>query len=120
MSTEEKTISLALSFAQWAVAGDWQKISDLLSSKAAGKFPPEKLKKGYEKMLAYARRADGTYGDIKVGELVDVQKMNEWGSQNQGDEFWAYVTITGDDFSEAVTLVFDKNQKITSVEWGRP
>ena len=62
MSTEEKTISLALSFAQWAVAGDWQKISDLLSSKAAGKFPPEKLKKSYKKMLAYARRADGTYG----------------------------------------------------------
>jgi hypothetical protein len=49
--------------------------------------------------------------------------LEEWPGKRSGDIGWAYVSIEGDDFVEAVSVVVsavgDKHL-IREVQWGRP
>ena len=49
-------------------------------------------------------------------------QMEEWPGKQGGDTGWAYVSIEGDDFIEAVSVVSAVEDKhlIREVEWGRP
>jgi hypothetical protein len=49
--------------------------------------------------------------------------MESWPGHESGDLGWAYVSIGGDVYSEAVTVVValeDGESRIRSVEFGRP
>ena len=49
--------------------------------------------------------------------------METWPGKMQGDVGWVYVSIVGDGFVEAVTVIvtdFDGQLLIRKIEWGRP
>ena len=57
-------------------------------------------------------------GPIEIGTT-----MESWPGQEPGDLGWVYVSIGGDVYSEAVTVVValeDGESRIRSVEFGRP
>ena len=75
----------------------------------------ESLKKNYLEMIEYG---DGPVTDI---ELMGV--MEDWPAKQVQDLGWAYVSMCGAEFSEAVTVIVSDTvagQKITNIEWGRP
>ena len=56
-------------------------------------------------------------------EVLQTDPMKNWASYRDGDIGWTYVTIVGNDYSEAVALIYcseDGQPKIRSIEWGRP
>ena len=58
-----------------------------------------------------------------VGPIEIGMTMESWPGQEPGDLGWAYVSIGGDVYSEAVTVVValeDGESRIRSVEFGRP
>jgi hypothetical protein len=53
----------------------------------------------------------------------DEFSMREWPGKRNGDIGWAYVSIVGDDFVEAVRVIIteiDGELFIRDLEWGRP
>jgi hypothetical protein len=60
----------------------------------------------------------GPIGPIQVG-----QTMTSWPAKQPGDIGWAYVSIGGNTYSEAITVVVTSEngqQNIREVEFGRP
>ena len=60
----------------------------------------------------------GTVGPIELGET-----MEDWPGRESSDAGWAYVSVGGDIYSEAVTVVVtveDGELKIRTAEFGRP
>lgn len=60
----------------------------------------------------------GTVGPIEVGQSMEV-----WPGRESSDVGWAYVSIGGDVYSEAVTVVVTLEQgelRVRTVEFGRP
>lgn len=52
-----------------------------------------------------------------------ISTIDAWRDRHENDLGWAYVAISGDGFSEAVTAVVAKEAHRTvvrSLEWGRP
>jgi hypothetical protein len=52
-----------------------------------------------------------------------VEFMDDWPARQSQDIGWAYVSITGAGFIEAVTVVVAEENgaaKIREIEWGRP
>lgn len=59
-----------------------------------------------------------TVGPVAVGEA-----MEEWPGKKPSDVGWAYVSIGGDVYSEAVTVVVTREEealRVRTVEFGRP
>lgn len=78
-------------------------------------YTPEKLETTYEDMVSYGD------GPVKVDGHSEF--MAEWPARLPEDIGWAYISISGSDFDEAVTVVVsDENgfPKIREIEWGRP
>ena len=49
--------------------------------------------------------------------------MADWATRQNGDIGWVYISISGEDFLEAVTVIVSDEQgcpKIRQIEWGRP
>ena len=105
----------AVSFATALTDGEFQAAHDMLAPNLQAGTPVAELQGNFEQMVEYGRspaRVDGF-----------VQTMDDWPAKGDTDLGWAYVSICGDDFAEAVTVVVtlvDGNMAIGSVEWGRP
>src|SRR6185295_403186 len=59
-----------------------------------------------------------TVGPIEVG-----QTMDDWPGREPSDVGWAYVSVGGDVYSEAITVVVtleDGELRVRTVEFGRP
>jgi hypothetical protein len=59
-----------------------------------------------------------TIGPIEVGETMD-----DWPDRKPSDVGWAYVSVGGHAYSEAVTVVMtteDGDLRVRTVEFGRP
>jgi hypothetical protein len=59
-----------------------------------------------------------TAGPIEVG-----QTMEDWPGREPSDVGWAYVSVGGDEYSEAVTVVVTLEEgelRVRTVEFGRP
>src|SRR5687767_660438 len=57
-------------------------------------------------------------GPVEVGET-----MEDWPGRNPADVGWAYVSVGGDAYSEAVTVVVTLDEdalRVRTVEFGRP
>jgi len=76
------------------------------------------LQKQYEEMISYG---DGPTLHLNV-EVTD--DMKDWLSEKRKEDLgWVYVSMRGEDFSEAVALIFTEENgepKIREIEWGRP
>jgi hypothetical protein len=86
----------ALAFAHALTDGDFAAAHNQLSASLKSSVSPEELKKNYEEMI-------GAYDSPP--SLVDLTTtMDVWPGKQQNDIEWAYVTIAGKDWAEAVTL----------------
>ena len=105
----------AVTFAKALTAGDFAAAHSMLAPDLKADYTTEALKESFEEMVEYGEspaRVDGF-----------VQTMDDWPAKGSNDLGWAYVSISGDDFGEAVTVVVtrvDGAMAIGSVEWGRP
>ena len=106
---------LALSFARALVAGDFERAHEMLSSKCGEQNPPASLRSSYESMIEY--------GDGPPSEIEVMGTMEEWRRRHADDVGWAYVSISGETYAEAVTAIVAPDNgvlKIRYIEWGRP
>ncbi len=105
----------ALAFANALVDGDFDDAHAMLSSSLGKTLDPDSLRANYEEMVEY--------GDDAPDVVQLITTMELWPERQADDLGWAYVAITGDDFSEAVTVIValeNGQPHIRHVEWGRP
>jgi hypothetical protein len=106
---------VAQQFGHALASGDFVAAHKLLTGQALALYSPEALKKAVMDMTSYAP------GPIRHVEVMD--SMRVWPDRKPGDIAWVYVALTGDSFSEAVTVVLCSTRsgtRIRDIDWGRP
>jgi hypothetical protein len=106
---------IALEFTQSLAAREYQKAYAMMSQQYRSQTTVEQLRADFE---AIVPTDWGPTDPIEVGET-----MTSWPGKQPADLGWAYVSIGGDVYSEAVTVVVTSEQgeaKIREVEMGRP
>ncbi|UAW97799.1 hypothetical protein KEM63_13490 [Halopseudomonas nanhaiensis] len=112
---EALTREVAVRFAEALVAGEYEQAGQLLSSEAQRDYSAAQLRNDYRAMVAYGS------GPAKVDGVL--QFMADWPAREARDIGWAYVSISGDDFAEAISVVVaehDGQPVVRDIEWGRP
>jgi outer membrane protein assembly factor BamD (BamD/ComL family) len=107
---------VANQFATTLIQGNFTQAQTLLAESLKAETPPAKLQESYEAMLAYTNGAKAETTEV-------VNTMTDWPNKQTGDIGWAYVAISGQTFSEGVTVtVCEEGGKpcIREVVWGRP
>ena len=105
----------ALAFARALADGDYAGAHAMLSRELKVTRPPKKLKRHFESMIAY--------GDGPVTDLFVTHIMPDWPEKQPKDVAWVYVSISGETFSEAVSVVVAEERGalvIRGLTWGRP
>jgi hypothetical protein len=106
---------VALEFAQALGARDYAKAHGMTSAAYRKRTGVDQLRAGFE---AIVPTDWGPVGPVDVGET-----MTTWPGKEPGDLGWAYVSIGGDAYSEAVIVVVAAENgaaRIRHVEFGRP
>ncbi len=98
--------------------GDFERANSLLAPDLRDIMTPEQLRLDYEGMISF-------YSNPGSAHVVfDPQfTLSYWPGRQPGDVGWAYVSIVGDDFVEAVSVIiaeYDQELLIREIEWGRP
>ena len=106
---------VALAFAKALATRDYDDAYGLTSKKFRDGTSLEGLQSGFESIVPL----DWTsVGPIEVGHT-----MEDWPGREPSDVGWAYVSVGGDVYSEAVTVVVALEEgelRIRAVEFGRP
>ena len=105
----------ALAFAEALGRRDYPAAYALTSSDYRARTTVDRMRADFETMIPPDW---GPIGPIEVGLT-----MEEWPEKEPSDLGWAYVSIGGEVYSEAVTVVVTLEggePRIRSVEWGRP
>jgi len=113
--SKQVTVDTGSRFANALVEKRYGDAVSMLTVALKTSWPEEKLRSQYEEMISY-----GT-GPVKVDGHTGY--MEDWPDRKPGDIGWAYVSISGSDFAEAVTVVVaeeDGEPKIREIQWGRP
>jgi hypothetical protein len=109
---------VAVAFATALVHGEFVEAHRLLATALRAEFSLASLQNAYYGMIhGYA---DGEPYEVQYD---DQNFTEEWPAKECGDIGWAYISICGEDFVEAVTVVVadvDGASLIRDVEWGRP
>ena len=109
---------VAVAFASALARADWQSAHALLAPDLRGQLSPEELRD------RFAAMCDGyTEGSPAQVQFDEQFALDDWPAKQPGDTGWAYVSILGDTFIEAVTVVVTNagdSLLIRDVEWGRP
>ncbi len=106
---------VAFEFAKYIVDGNYNAAHCMLDEKLRNEWNPDSLKEEFEDMI--------DYGEGPVNHIEVMNEMTDWPSEEDNDIGWAYVALSGENFSEAVAVVVcqEVNQfKIKEIEWGRP
>lgn len=116
-SSENKRVTLETGnrFAQALTEKRYADAHAQLTAAQQKLWPPDKLARQYEEMTSYGS------GPAKVDGHSEF--LDSWPERQSQDMGWAYISISGSDFAEAVTvIVSDENgiPKIRHLEWGRP
>jgi NTF2-like N-terminal transpeptidase domain len=113
--TKTQYSEVASQFASSLVKGDFSSAHSILSQSLKEQLSIAQLQERYNNMTAYSGES---------AESVEVEEtMNEWSQKELNDVGWAYVSISGKSFSEAVTVVIceeDGKFCVCDVVWGRP
>ena len=116
--TEEMRVEYPEFAARFATAltdGDYQAAHEMLSTELQKEYSAVELGRQFDAMVEYGEspaRVDGF-----------TETLEAWPDKRPSDVGWVYVSISGDDFAEAVTVVVtagDSGMSIGSIEWGRP
>ena len=105
----------ALEFANVLVARDYPKAYSMTAQAYRTRHTVEELRIAFETIVP------DDWGPI--GPVEVAQTMEDWPGKQPGDIGWAYVSIGGDVYSEAVTVVValeSGEAKIREIEFGRP
>lgn len=106
---------VALQFTRLLAARDFQAAWEMTSREYRGRNTADRLRAAFEAIVP----ADwGPISPIEVG-----QTMTDWPGKQASDVGWAYVSIGGNVYSEAVIVIVtseDGEQKVRDVEFGRP
>lgn len=106
---------VGIAFARALVAGEYDVAHSMPSAPLQAALPPAQLKEKLESMIEYG---GSPFDFVDVTTILD-----DWPAKKVADIGWAYVTIGGDVYSEAVTVVVTQEQTkhaIREIEWGRP
>jgi hypothetical protein len=106
---------VALEFARSLAARDYAKAHAMTTEACRGRMTVEQLRAAFEAIVP----SDwGPIGPVEVG-----QTLASWPDKQPGDLGWAYVSIGGEAYSEAVVVVVAAENgaaRIREVEFGRP
>lgn len=112
---KDVTVSTAANFARALVSSDFTEAHALLSTQAQQRYSAAQLQQAYADMTSYGDGPGAVDGHVEF--------MDDWPARQSQDIGWAYVSITGAGFIEAVTVVVAEENgaaKIREIEWGRP
>ena len=113
--TESRQGIMALAFAEKLIKGDFDAAHRMLASNLRSSISPAQLKAKYEAMIEYGD------GPPLLAAVTGI--MDDWSEKKETDVGWAYVSISGSDYLEAVTVIVSEEEKqlvISQIEWGRP
>ncbi len=113
---EQITVETGRKFAGDLVSGRFTEARSLLSQKLQKVYTPEALAARYRKMIEYWEGKPAKVGDYYTF-------TDQWPARQPQDIGWAYISIEGDGYVEAVTVtVTDESgsPRISELEWGRP
>ena len=106
---------VAEQFARRLVDGEFNAARNMLTQSLKRIFTTHKLKRDLASMHSYAK------GPITHFEVMNTTEY--WLAKQENDVGWAYVALTGDNFSEAVTVIVTRQSSkllIRKIDWGRP
>jgi len=106
---------VGLAFARALAARDYDAAHALTSRTYRARTSVKDLQAAFEEIVPVDW---GPVGPIQLGETMEV-----WPGREPSDVGWAYVSVGGDVYSEAVTVVvaIDEGElRIRTVEFGRP
>ncbi len=106
---------LAAQFGSALTKKDFVLAHSMLCQSLQENLSPENLKQEFESMISYG---EGLSGNVDVMEAFE-----DWPAKQHNDIGWAYVAITGQNFSEAVSLTINNENgqtRVREIEWGRP
>lgn len=112
---EAEFVTVARQFAEALVTGDFTAAHGMLCLSLSQEFSPDNLRQTYAAMVEY-----GSGQPVADGYIYT---MTDWPSKRPGDVGWVYVSISGEGFAEAVTVIVSEEAdalKISAIEWGRP
>lgn len=107
-------VNVALDFARALVARDFAGAYAMTSSEYQRRVTPDAMRTAFEAIVP----AD--WADALVAPGLN---MESWPDKQPSDVGWVYVSIGGDVYSEAVTVVVTEERetmKVGGVEFGRP
>jgi len=110
--------STAVAFASALVDADFDRAHSLLTPGLRADLTPADLRDRLHQM--FSGYADGAPVRFHFDEEFCLE---EWPDKQTGDVGWAYVSVEGEDFVEAVSVVVasvDGALLIRNIEWGRP
>lgn len=114
-AADPKASELGLRFTKTLAARDYAAAHAMLTDACRRRIPLATMQAEYERMIPLG------WGSTDPIEVVTT--MGDWPSRAPGDLGWVYVSIGGDTYSEAVTLVVTDDNgtpRIRDIEWGRP
>jgi hypothetical protein len=89
----------------------------LLTPEAQQIHTPEAMKERVASMTAYAHEP------VKRVNILPGAIIDEWPDKQYGDIAWVYVSLEGDSYAEAATVLLVETEHgigIHDIEWGRP
>ena len=103
----------ALEFVQALVDSDFEKAASFIASDVREKYSVDELRQQYLAMI--------DYWDTPTVDLIEaLESLDDWPNKQSSDLGWIYVSVEGEGFGEAVSVVITQDQKIRDIEWGRP
>ena len=115
MTPTSDPTGIALSFANALAARDYATAYAMTAGDYRERVPLEEMRAAFE---AIVPEDWGAMGPIEPGHTMD-----DWPGKQPADVRWVYVTIGGDVFAEAITVIVstkDGTLKVRNVEFGRP
>lgn len=112
---EAEYADVACRFANALMEGKFDEAHSFPSAECQATYSANGLRHEYKRMLQYV--------DQPVTEIEVMNTLNAWPVKQFGDIGWAYVSMSGDGFAQAVVVVVQtvgSNLKVRSIEWGRP
>ena len=106
---------IALQYTKALTKHDYDTAYTMTSTQYQSQVPSTQMREAFETMIS------DDWGPI--GPIEVAGTMTEWANKHPEDVEWVYVTIPGDVYSEAVTVVITRQGrelKIREVEFGRP
>ncbi|AIE76243.1 hypothetical protein [Synechocystis sp. PCC 6714] len=115
----KQAIQLAQLFGNLLTQTDYTSAYALLSPELQQQYSPQTLRKTVEAMIDYGS------GPIRSAIVMVDCLLTEWQypAMEANDVVWLYVSLEGEDFIEAVSLIvqhWEGKLVIRWLEWGRP